>query len=57
MLAGYHQDEIRQFIPREMRQSRRPQGKTHHLQVRSKLTDRYEPIFWCQAPSVFARYF
>ena len=31
ILAGYHQDEIRQFIPRETRQSQWFQGKSRHL--------------------------
>ena len=33
ILVGYHQDEIRQFIPRETRQSEWFQWKSHHLQM------------------------
>jgi regulatory protein spx len=33
LLVGYHQDEIRQFIPREKRQSEWFQWKSHHLQL------------------------
>ncbi len=33
MLVGYSQDEIRQFIPRETRQSQWFHWKTHHLQL------------------------
>ena len=33
ILVGYHQDEIRQFIPRETRQSEWFQWKSHHLQL------------------------
>ena len=33
ILVGYHQDEIRQFIPRETRQSEWFQWKSRHLQL------------------------
>ena len=33
ILVGYHQDEIRQFIPRETRQLEWFQWKSHHLQL------------------------
>jgi regulatory protein spx len=33
IMVGYHQDEIRQFIPRETRQSQWFYWKTHHLQL------------------------
>jgi regulatory protein spx len=33
IMAGYHQDEIRQFIPRETRQSQWLHWKIHHLQL------------------------
>jgi regulatory protein spx len=33
IMAGYHQDEIRQFIPRETRQSQWLHWKIHHPQL------------------------
>ena len=40
ILVGYHQDEIRQFIPRETRQSQWFQVEEPSSTVGSKLTDR-----------------